>query len=79
MPKVLLIAPEKCTGCRTCEFVCPYGAVKVDPAKTKAVVAEVLCKGCGTCVAACPSGSIRQNLFEDDQINSEIDGVVNYG
>ena len=27
-------------------------------------------------VAACPSSSIRQNLFEDDQIFSEIKGVL---
>jgi len=26
-------------------------------------------------VAACPSGSIRQNLFEDEEIFSEIDGL----
>ena len=35
-----------------------------------------LCKGCGTCVAACPSGSIHQHLFEDDEIFSEIEGVL---
>ena len=28
------------------------------------------------CVAACPSGSIRQNLFEDEQIFEEIDGLL---
>jgi hypothetical protein len=26
-------------------------------------------------VAACPSGSIRQNLFEDEEIFSEIQGL----
>lgn len=35
-----------------------------------------LCKGCGTCVASCPSGSIKQNLFEDEEIFSEIEGVL---
>jgi heterodisulfide reductase subunit A-like polyferredoxin len=30
-------------------------------------------------VAACPSGSIRQNLFEDEEIFSEIEGVLAYG
>jgi hypothetical protein len=29
-------------------------------------------------VAACPSGSIRQNLFEDDEIFEEIEGVLTY-
>jgi heterodisulfide reductase subunit A-like polyferredoxin len=27
-------------------------------------------------VAACPSGSIVQNLFEDEQIFNEIDGLL---
>ena len=35
-------------------------------------------KGCGTCVAACPSGSIAQNLFEDEEIFEEIEGVLAY-
>ena len=37
---------------------------------------EALCKGCGTCVAACPSASIQQHLFEDQQIFSEIQGLL---
>ena len=44
----------------------------------KAVINEALCKGCGTCVAACPSGSIVQNLFDDEEIFSEIKGVLAY-
>ncbi len=64
---------EKCTGCRTCEFVCPFGAVKVDPAKSKAVVTEVLCKGCGTCSAACPKSAITMRQFTDEQILAQVD------
>jgi heterodisulfide reductase subunit A-like polyferredoxin len=29
-------------------------------------------------VAACPSGSIRQHLFEDEEIFSEIEGVLSH-
>ncbi|MCX8067047.1 MAG: 4Fe-4S binding protein, partial [Anaerolineae bacterium] len=43
-----------------------------------AVINEALCKGCGTCVAACPSGAIKQNLFEDDEIFEEINGVLSH-
>jgi len=42
----------------------------------QAVINEALCKGCGTCVAACPSGSIGQHLFEDDEVFSEIEGLL---
>jgi heterodisulfide reductase subunit A len=41
-------------------------------------VNEVLCKGCGTCAATCPSGSIEQNLFEDQEIFEEVEGLLAY-
>jgi heterodisulfide reductase subunit A len=48
----------------------------LDEGSKKAVINEALCKGCGTCVAACPSGSIVQNLFDDEEVFSEIQGVL---
>ena len=64
----------KKTGCTNCIEACSTEAIRshgdviaVDP---------WLCKGCGTCVAACPSGSIGQHLFEDDEIFSEIAGLL---
>jgi heterodisulfide reductase subunit A len=56
--------------------MCPYSAISVRQEGRRAWINEALCKGCGTCVAACPSGSIRQNLFEDDEIFQEIEGVL---
>ena len=54
----------------------PYTAITYQEDKKKAVINEALCKGCGTCVGACPSGSIVQNLFEDPEIFSEIEGLL---
>ena len=51
-------------------------AQKTGQNKKKAFINEALCKGCGVCVASCPSGSIKQNLFEDDQLLSELEGVL---
>ena len=65
-----------CSGCKSCIPLCPYTAISLLADKKKAVINEALCKGCGTCVAACPSGSIVQNLFEDAEIFSEIDGLL---
>jgi heterodisulfide reductase subunit A len=59
---------DKCTGCGTCEMVCPYGAITVDLEESKAKVAEVLCKGCGTCGAACPEKAIDIAHFTDMQL-----------
>lgn len=75
-PNTAYIIEEDCSGCKTCIPMCPYRAITYQEAKHKAFVNEVLCKGCGTCVAACPSGSIVQNLFEDEQIFSEIEGIL---
>ncbi len=75
-PNTAYIVEEDCSGCKSCLNICPYTAITRDEIKQKAVINEALCKGCGTCVATCPSGAIRQNLFEDDQIYSEIEGLL---
>jgi heterodisulfide reductase subunit A len=75
-PNTAYVVEAECSGCKSCIPLCPYTAISLLPDKKKAYINEALCKGCGTCVAACPSGSIVQNLFEDAEIFSEIDGLL---
>jgi heterodisulfide reductase subunit A len=75
-PNTAYIVETDCSGCKSCIPLCPYTAITFQQDKKKANINEALCKGCGTCVASCPSGSIKQNLFEDEQIYSEIDGLL---
>ncbi len=75
-PNTARVIEEECSGCKSCIPLCPYSAITFDEDRHKAHINAALCKGCGTCVAGCPSGSIRQNLFEDAQIFSEIEGVL---
>jgi len=35
-----------------------------------------LCQGCGTCVAACPAGAISGTGFSNEQIFSQIEGLL---
>ncbi|OGG44657.1 MAG: disulfide reductase [Candidatus Handelsmanbacteria bacterium RIFCSPLOWO2_12_FULL_64_10] len=77
-PNTAYVLEEECSGCKSCIPLCPYNAISFVEAKKKAEINEALCKGCGTCVSACPSGSIRQNLFEDEEIFEEIEGVLAY-
>lgn len=77
-PNTASIVEKFCSGCKSCIPICPYSAISFNDSIQKAVINEALCKGCGTCVAACPSGSIIQNLFEDEQIFSEIDGLLKF-
>jgi heterodisulfide reductase subunit A len=75
-PNTAYVLEQECSGCKSCIPLCPYTAIVFDEEKKKAAINEALCKGCGTCVASCPSGSIRQHLFEDEEIFSEIGGVL---
>ena len=77
-PNTAYVIEEECSGCKSCIPLCPYNAIRFNEEKKKAYIEEALCKGCGTCVAACPSGSIVQNLFEDEEIFSEIEGLLAY-
>jgi len=67
---------DDCSGCKSCIPLCPYTAITFNEGTKKADINEALCKGCGTCVGSCPSGSIVQNLFEDEEVFSEIQGVL---
>lgn len=73
------IDEEKCSGCRICNNLCPYNAIKFDEDKKISNISDVLCKGCGTCVAACPSNAITANHFQNDQIHAEIEGILRTG
>ena len=70
---------EKCTGCGTCEMVCPYGAISVDMEELKAKVADILCKGCGICGAACPEKAIDIAHFTDLQLLSQAIAALKEG
>jgi heterodisulfide reductase subunit A len=75
-PNTAYVVEEACSGCKSCLTICPYSAISRDEEKKKAFINEALCKGCGTCVATCPSGAIKQNLFDDEEIFSEIEGLL---
>jgi electron transfer flavoprotein alpha subunit/NAD-dependent dihydropyrimidine dehydrogenase PreA subunit len=51
----LKVIEEKCTGCGTCQVVCPFGAIEVR--NNVALVFET-CVSCGICVEACPEGAL---------------------
>jgi heterodisulfide reductase subunit A len=77
-PFTSYILQDQCGGCRTCEGLCPYGAIEMVNYRNKRVayVNEVLCKGCGACVAACPANAAVQNGFAQEQIIAEIEGAL---
>ncbi|MBN1393430.1 MAG: CoB--CoM heterodisulfide reductase iron-sulfur subunit A family protein [Pirellulales bacterium] len=75
-PITARIDEERCSGCRTCNGLCPYGAIEYDEDKSVCRVNAALCKGCGTCASACPAGAITAAHFTDEQIFAEIEGAL---
>jgi heterodisulfide reductase subunit A2 len=72
---------DLCSGCRTCEFICPYSAIEIKPHPDKkehfiAFVNRALCKGCGACAGACPAGAIEQKGFKRNQINMMLNALL---
>ena len=73
------INEEGCSGCRICNTMCPFNAIAfIDDLKVSRVN-PALCQGCGTCVAACPAGVISGTGFSNQQILSQIEGLLMLG
>lgn len=73
MNKVLLVQPEKCTGCHTCELICSFTHTgEFNPTRSRISVfnfdkvgfsTPVVCQQCtaSACMAICPTGAISRN------------------
>jgi len=77
-PITAVIDEDFCSGCRTCEGVCEYGALSFDQQKEIMTVNEVLCKGCGACGVTCPSGCISLKHYTDQQIMAQIGAILSH-
>lgn len=67
---------DKCTGCKTCERVCPVLAIKV--MEGKAVVEDERCRSCHACEQRCPEYAITMVMRERPFVVSVDIGAVEY-
>lgn len=70
------VIEEKCSGCRICNNLCPFNAITFLEDRQVTEINAALCQGCGTCVAACPAGAITGTVFSNDQVLSQIEGLL---
>jgi NAD-dependent dihydropyrimidine dehydrogenase PreA subunit len=54
------IDSNECTGCGTCQSVCPVGCITETSGGVRKID-EDECSGCGLCADNCPIGSIIEN------------------
>ncbi len=72
------VSEDLCSGCRVCEYLCPYGAVEMKDKEGKPIahVIEALCKGCGACGTACPTKAITMGHFTTDELLAQIEAAL---
>jgi len=77
----VLVDPNLCNGCLTCQTVCPFDAVtltqKVIKGKERFVTERntSACRSCGVCVASCPSGACQSLGSTDTQLLNMLDTI----
>jgi len=69
---------DLCSGCRICEYLCPYGAIEMKEKDGKPIahVIEALCKGCGACGTACPTKVITMGHFTTEEILAQVKAAL---
>ena len=69
------VDPTKCAACLICVRACPYGVPRISE-EGVSEIDEALCHGCGICAAECPAKAIQLNWYEDEQIISKVDALL---
>jgi heterodisulfide reductase subunit A len=80
VPTIAEVNELDCVGCNLCVEVCPYGAPSLVMKRGRFVseINEALCKGCGLCVAACRGKAITLRGFNDTQLLTQLETLLQF-
>ncbi len=70
------IDTDHCVKCLTCVRACPFGVPEFNTSEKLIEINEAICHGCGVCASVCPRQTIQLSFYEDDQIISKIDALL---
>lgn len=62
------INQDLCSRCSICHSICPYEAIKRDPATGKVEIDLQKCQVCGICYSACPSVAIEIKYYDYESL-----------
>ncbi len=69
------VTGEMCASCLICVRSCPYGVPRINE-EGVSVIDPALCQGCGVCTSECPAKAIKLNWYEDVQILSKVEALL---
>jgi len=69
------VEDEFCASCLICVRSCPYQVPRINEDGVSEIDVA-LCHGCGVCAAECPAKAIELSWYEDVQIMSKIDALL---
>ena len=69
------VDPDLCASCLICVRSCPYDVPKINELG-KSEIDPALCHGCGVCAAECPAKAIKLNWYEDVQLLSKVESLM---
>jgi heterodisulfide reductase subunit A-like polyferredoxin len=66
---------DKCAACLICVRACPYDVPHINE-EGVSEIDVAMCHGCGICAAECPAKAIELNWYEDNQVMSKIESLL---
>jgi ferredoxin len=69
------VAPDRCSLCQACTFVCPYSCIQVSPEKM--TLNTFMCVNCHLCTDVCPEQAMMVEPQISPRRTTELDVVEN--